>query len=229
MSDLADDRPSVLVGFSRRAWFLERAEMVRLVYSALYEVWGTAVHLGINPLPDSVLLDSHEKMKYELRRMNLEEAQAWARGWLQGWPWVTSVVLAVEEHVRLSGRPWVEVWTLAEATARAKAQAAKKAQANEGAERILEWTKLEEGLGRRIVKELESLESLESSDMEMDIWRLRAKARCEAEVLALTLAGVWGWARRGARARDESVPPALADPSTIRCILTPRSLKSGTI
>ena len=48
--NMADDRRSGLVGFSRRAWFLERAEMVRLVYSALYKVWGTAVDLETDHL-----------------------------------------------------------------------------------------------------------------------------------------------------------------------------------
>lgn len=100
-----------------------------------------------------------------------------------------------------------------------------KAQANEGAGAgcILEWTSLEEDLRGRIVTELESVKlvkELESSDMQMDIWTLRAKARCEEEVLALALAGVWGWARRGARARGETIPSALADSQTIWRILT---------
>ena len=70
MRNRANDRPPVLSGFSRRAWFPEHAEMVRLVYGALYKVWGTAVDLGTDLLrllwlnsgrvhADSVLLDSH--------------------------------------------------------------------------------------------------------------------------------------------------------------------------
>ena len=70
MGNRANDGPPVLGGFSRRAWFPEHAEMVRLVYSAFYKVWGIAVDLRTDLLrllwlnsgrvhANSVLLDSH--------------------------------------------------------------------------------------------------------------------------------------------------------------------------
>ena len=52
-------------GFPTR---LKHAEMVRPVDNARYKAWAPAVDLGMNLLPDSVSLDSHEEMKYELRR-----------------------------------------------------------------------------------------------------------------------------------------------------------------
>ena len=40
--------------------------MVRLVDNAHYKVWGTAVDLGMNLLPNSIQLNSHQRMNYEL-------------------------------------------------------------------------------------------------------------------------------------------------------------------
>ena len=200
--------------------------------NALDKVWGTAADLGMDlfqsPGQDSgrvqansAQLNSYQKMKYELRSMSLEEARAWPRGWLQGWLWVKSVALAVEEHVRLSARPWAEVWTLAEATVRARVESG--AQANEEdwrAWRFWGYSSLEEDLAWRIVMETEAEASSESLDMGLDMWTLQARAQGEAEVLALALGGVWGWTRSEARARGEKVPSTLADPSTICHILT---------
>ena len=156
--------------------------------------------------------------------MGIMEARAWARAWLQAWPRMKTVALEVEENVRLSGRPWAEVWTLAEATIRAKVDVeVHPSRANAEAWRawgIRGWSSWEDDLGRRISKMTEPATSLERSKPEMDVVTQEFNARWKVEILALALAGVWGWARSEARARGERPPRTLADSSIIWRILT---------
>ena len=59
------------------------------------------------------------------------------------------------------------------------------------------------------------------SETEMDMETLpETKTLRSVEVEALVLAGVWGWARSGARASGANVPFVLGDTSTITRILT---------
>ena len=119
--------------------------------------------------------------------------------------------------MRLSGRPWGEVWALAEVATRDEAELGEARAVAEAwwAWSYEQYSRSKDTFGRRIVDELEA-ETLESSD----IGTSEVRAQAEAEALAVALAGVWGWARSDARARGESVPSALADSSTIRRILT---------
>ena len=165
-------------------------------------------------------------MTYELQlgSLSMDEVRGWARGWLRAVPQMRRAAMEVEQHARLSARPWAEAWTLVKETARAMGDAEVRAEVEAWRAWCLPgWSSLEEDLARQVVKVVgeETIGWYDRrSDTWMDTWTQVFKAQGRARALALELAGVWGWARSEARARGDQIPSALPDSSTICRILT---------
>ena len=122
--------------------------------------------------------------------------------WLWAWPWAKTVAMGVEVEVR-QFESWADAWTRVEAKARLQAQERTQAQVKmrEAWTQALLWEERARAQGRARA------------------WaQVEAQAERRAHKEALALAGAWGWARAEAR-KGESVPPAVADTSTIKDIL----------
>ena len=167
--------------------------------------------------------------------MELESAECVQ--WFKAWQWAKAVAMGVEVKVLQIGQieSWADVWIRAEAEAKARLQARRLLGLQKLADREAErWEKA-------VLAQVKSAVRLEAPQQVQQVQQAQARAEMERwqqvrqvrqvrqaqegqrwahiEALALALAGAWGWARAEARKRGESVPSAVANPSTIRDIL----------
>ena len=154
-------------------------------------------------------MEASSSMRRELREMQRQIARrqitwmkgrAWLQGWSQEWPEAWLETRGVAMQVGWSRLPWAAAWTQEEAKAWAETEARVRAEAEAEANEQGAWVR-QEAWARQERAE-------------------RAEARVWAAAEALAVAGALAWAQGDARARGESAPAAVADPSTIKRILT---------
>ena len=166
--------------------------------------------------------------------MSQLEVRGWSEVWPQAWPRAKRVAMEAQVQVEMFGKRWEEVWTQVEAKAWAKAEVAEaKAKAAEAKAREAQAKAKDVREARKIkaakveaeatadaakaceAKAWEKVLERESKVVEA-ILRVQAAV---AQAQALTLAGVWVWAR-ARRDESEVLSYPRADSSTIWDILS---------